>query len=264
MDGGVNWRPIFDDQPVQSIGSLAVAPSDPNVVWAGTGEGKIRSHISLGQGVYKSIDAGETLDAHGPRAAPGAFRDSWSIRRTPTSCSSAPSATPTDRSRSAASIRTTDGGVDVDTRALRGREHRLLRPRHGPDEPAHALRRHVAARDPHVGAHERRPGQRALRLARRRRHLDAPRGERASHASRWARWRWPSPRPTPQRVYAMIETGDGIPWEGASHRERPAVALGRRRTPLDADQPRPQRDGTRALLLAHGRRPRRRRTRRTS
>jgi photosystem II stability/assembly factor-like uncharacterized protein len=51
---------MFDLQPVQSIGSLAVAESDPNVVWAGTGEGKIRSHISIGQGVYKSTDAGET------------------------------------------------------------------------------------------------------------------------------------------------------------------------------------------------------------
>jgi photosystem II stability/assembly factor-like uncharacterized protein len=59
-DGGVNWEAIFDDQPVQSIGALAVSISDPNVVWAGTGEGKIRSHISLGEGVYKSTDAGET------------------------------------------------------------------------------------------------------------------------------------------------------------------------------------------------------------
>jgi len=59
-DGGVHWSPMFDLQPVQSIGSLAVAESDPNVVWAGTGEGKIRSHISVGQGVYKSTDAGET------------------------------------------------------------------------------------------------------------------------------------------------------------------------------------------------------------
>jgi photosystem II stability/assembly factor-like uncharacterized protein len=59
-DGGVNWTPVFDAQPVQSIGALAVAPSDPNVIWAGTGEGKIRSHISLGQGIYKSTDAGET------------------------------------------------------------------------------------------------------------------------------------------------------------------------------------------------------------
>ena len=59
-DGGVNWRSLFDGQVVQSIGSLAVARSDKNIVWAGTGEGKIRSHISLGQGVYKSTDAGET------------------------------------------------------------------------------------------------------------------------------------------------------------------------------------------------------------
>lgn len=59
-DGGVHWRPIFDDQPVASIGALAVAPSDPNVVWAGTGETFIRANISLGNGIYKSEDAGET------------------------------------------------------------------------------------------------------------------------------------------------------------------------------------------------------------
>jgi photosystem II stability/assembly factor-like uncharacterized protein len=59
-DGGVHWEAIFDDQPVASIGALGVAMSDPNVVWAGTGEGKIRSHISLGQGIYKSTDAGRT------------------------------------------------------------------------------------------------------------------------------------------------------------------------------------------------------------
>src|SRR5436309_459734 len=59
-DGGIHWQPIFDDQPVQSIGALAVAPSDPNVVWAGTGEAWIRSHISIGNGIYKSTDAGKT------------------------------------------------------------------------------------------------------------------------------------------------------------------------------------------------------------
>ena len=59
-DGGTHWQPVFDQQPVQSIGSLAVAKSDPNIVWAGTGEGKIRSHISVGQGIYKSTDAGKT------------------------------------------------------------------------------------------------------------------------------------------------------------------------------------------------------------
>ena len=59
-DGGIHWDPIFDDQPVSSIGSLAVAASDPNIVWAGTGESFIRSHISVGSGIYKSMDAGKT------------------------------------------------------------------------------------------------------------------------------------------------------------------------------------------------------------
>ena len=59
-DGGVHWVELFDDQPVLSIGALAVARSDANVVWAGTGEAHIRSHISIGQGVYRSTDAGRT------------------------------------------------------------------------------------------------------------------------------------------------------------------------------------------------------------
>ena len=59
-DGGIHWEPIFDAQPVSSIGSLAVAGSDANVVWAGTGESFIRSHISVGNGIYKSLDAGKT------------------------------------------------------------------------------------------------------------------------------------------------------------------------------------------------------------
>ena len=59
-DGGVHWDPIFDDQPVHSVGALAVARSNPNIVWAGTGEPWIRSHISIGDGVYKSTDAGRT------------------------------------------------------------------------------------------------------------------------------------------------------------------------------------------------------------
>jgi photosystem II stability/assembly factor-like uncharacterized protein len=59
-DAGTHWEPIFDNEVVSSIGQLAIDPSDPNVVWAGTGEPWIRSHISVGQGVYKSIDAGKT------------------------------------------------------------------------------------------------------------------------------------------------------------------------------------------------------------
>ncbi|HEY6767225.1 MAG TPA: hypothetical protein VI386_20890 [Candidatus Sulfotelmatobacter sp.] len=59
-DAGVVWNPIFDKQPIGSIGALAVAASDPKIIYAGTGESDIRSDLSSGNGVYKSIDAGAT------------------------------------------------------------------------------------------------------------------------------------------------------------------------------------------------------------
>jgi photosystem II stability/assembly factor-like uncharacterized protein len=59
-DGGIHWDPVFDSQDVSSVGAIAVAATDPNIVWAGTGEPYIRSHISIGDGIYKSMDAGHT------------------------------------------------------------------------------------------------------------------------------------------------------------------------------------------------------------
>ncbi len=59
-DGAMTWSPIFDKEAVSSIGSLAVAPSDPNVIYVGTGEACIRGNISHGDGVYKSVDGGKT------------------------------------------------------------------------------------------------------------------------------------------------------------------------------------------------------------
>jgi photosystem II stability/assembly factor-like uncharacterized protein len=57
-DYGRVWRPIFDDQPTGSIGAIAVAPSDPNVLYVGSGEGLQRPDLSTGDGIYKSTDAG--------------------------------------------------------------------------------------------------------------------------------------------------------------------------------------------------------------
>ena len=60
-DGGNHWKPIFDKQPVAAIGALAVATSDPSIVWAGTGEAwVIRDSDVMGNGIYKSTDAGKT------------------------------------------------------------------------------------------------------------------------------------------------------------------------------------------------------------
>src|SRR6185369_15161346 len=59
-NSGRTWTPIFDSQPIGSIGAIGVAPSNPNVVYVGTGEADMRSQISYGNGMYKSTDAGKT------------------------------------------------------------------------------------------------------------------------------------------------------------------------------------------------------------
>jgi hypothetical protein len=59
-DYGRSWVPIFDDQPTGSIGALAVAPSDPTIIYVGSGEGMQRPDLTTGDGIYKSTDAGET------------------------------------------------------------------------------------------------------------------------------------------------------------------------------------------------------------
>ena len=60
IDAGITWMPVFDRQPIASIGAVEVAPSNPNILYAGTGESDIRSALSSGDGVYKSTDAGKT------------------------------------------------------------------------------------------------------------------------------------------------------------------------------------------------------------
>ena len=66
---GRTWRPIFDDQDTGSIGTVAVAPSDPNVIYVGSGEGLQRPDLSVGDGMYKSTDAGKTWRHLGLRDA---------------------------------------------------------------------------------------------------------------------------------------------------------------------------------------------------
>ncbi|MGD0632235.1 MAG: glycoside hydrolase, partial [Terracidiphilus sp.] len=66
-DFGRTWNPIFDEQPSQSVGAIAVADSNPNIVYVASGEGLHRPDLSVGDGIYKSTDAGKTWEHLGLR-----------------------------------------------------------------------------------------------------------------------------------------------------------------------------------------------------
>ncbi len=57
---GLTWQPMFDDQPVASIGAVAIDPTNPSVVWVGSGEGNPRNSVSIGEGIFKTLDGGKT------------------------------------------------------------------------------------------------------------------------------------------------------------------------------------------------------------
>jgi len=215
-DGGVNWDEMFDDQPVQSIGSLAVSLSDPNVVWAGTGEGKIRSHISVGQGAYKSTDAGETWTLMG--LEPTGRIPRLLIHPTDPNivfvCALGHSYGPQPER---GVFRTTDGGetwehvlfIDEDTGcsdlAMDPSNPRVL------FAGTWQLVIHTWGRrsgGPGGGLHVTRDGGDTWELlSGPDSDLDLPKKPVGKVAVAIA----PS---NPQRIYAMLETGDGIPWEG--------------------------------------------------
>jgi len=60
VDAGTTFKPVFDQQNVQSIGAVAIDPTNPKVVWAGSGESWMRNSVSIGDGIYKSVDGGES------------------------------------------------------------------------------------------------------------------------------------------------------------------------------------------------------------
>ena len=92
-NAGRTWVPVFDSQPVASIGAIGVAPSNPAIIYVGTGEADMRDSIAFGNGMYKSVDAGLTwkhigLDADPPdRPRPGPSEElGRRLRRGPRPC----------------------------------------------------------------------------------------------------------------------------------------------------------------------------------
>ncbi len=164
-DAGRTFAPVFDAQDVQAIGALAVAPSDPNVVWAGTGEAwAIRDADVMGDGVYRSTDGGETWTHMG-------LDETGRIGRIvihPTNpdvvfvCALGRTTGPQEER---GVFRTTDGGATW-TRVLFVDENTGCSGLDmDPERSLGAVRGHVGGGDAHVGHVQRRSGERRLRLA---------------------------------------------------------------------------------------------------
>jgi photosystem II stability/assembly factor-like uncharacterized protein len=69
VNGGATFKPVFDRQPVQSVGAVTIDPKNPKVIWVGTGESWMRNSVSIGDGVYKSVDGGENWTNVGLRGS---------------------------------------------------------------------------------------------------------------------------------------------------------------------------------------------------
>ena len=141
-DYGRTWVPIFDDQPTGSIGAIAVAPSDPNIIYVGSGEGLQRPDLSTGNGIYKSTDAGAPGRTSACATASRSRRSS-SIPRDPNRLFVAVLGHPYGPNEERGLYRSTNGGRTFQRVWYRDAEHGRHRRRLRRERPQHAVPGHV-------------------------------------------------------------------------------------------------------------------------
>src|SRR5213082_3068067 len=117
-DGGTRFRPVFDEQPVQYIGAIAIDPKNSRNIWVGTGESWTRNSVSIGDGIYKSSDGGETWTNAGLPKSERIAQIVVSPKNSDTVFASVPGALWSD-SADRGLYRTTDGGKNWEL-ALKG------------------------------------------------------------------------------------------------------------------------------------------------
>ena len=210
VDGGETWAPVTDGQiGSASVGAVAVSLSNPDVVYIGTGESCIRGNIQPGDGVYKSTDAGQDVDARRLRNSDAISR----IRIHPTNPDIvfvADFGKLQRAERRARRLQERRRREDLEARPLPRRQDRRSRHRDRPEEPGRDVRRALAGVPRRVLDVERRPGQRPVQVHRRRRHLDGnhPQSGTAAGHRRQDRRRGVSCADS-NRVYALVENANG-------------------------------------------------------
>ena len=227
-NGGGSWTSLFDKQAVSSIGAIAVAEADPNVVYVGTGEACIRGNLSHGDGVYKSTDAGKTWTHVG-------LRDTLQIGdllvhpRNPDLVYVAALGHVYGANSGARRVPLARRRQDLGEGPLQGRPDRRRGPGDGSVQSQHPLRHALGSR-PHALEHdERRTRQRPLPLERRRDDLEEGRRQRLARRRAWQDRRGRVRRRQPARL--RDRRGPG--------REGRPLPIRRRRRALEADDRRP-------------------------
>ena len=178
-DGAITWSSVFDKEGTSSIGSLAVAPSDPNIVYAGTGETALRGNISHGDGVYKTIDGGKTWKNTG-------LKDSRAIGKVivhpsnPDIVFVAAFGHQYGPNTERGSVPHTGWRQELDARALQGRQERRCRYLVRSAQSKYSVRHLMAGLSHAVEPRKRRPGEWPVPFGRRRQHLEATPGRRAA------------------------------------------------------------------------------------
>ncbi len=227
-DYGRVWKPIFDDQPTGSIGALAVAPSNPNIVYVGSGEGLQRPDLSTGDGMYKSTDARQDLDGTSACATGSRSPPSSSIRRIPTASSSPCSGHPYGANAERGVFRSTDGGKTFEKVLYKDENTGAIALAFDPHNAADRLRRAVGGAAGTVG-------ERRLARSRAAACSNPPMAARLGRSSpkgclpRRTAWAASASRVAPsdpQRLYAMVDAAG----------ERRRLPLRRRRRKLAARQ----------------------------
>jgi hypothetical protein len=242
-DAGRVWKPIFDDQATGSIGALAVAPSDPRIIYVGSGEGLQRPDLSVGDGIYKSTDAGQSWQHLG-------LRDAQQI--------SAIIVDPHDSKRVFAAVlghpygpnaergvfRSTDGGATWQKVLYKDENTGAVDLAFDPSNAQTVYAVLWAARQaPWEIGESFKPGQRAVQIHRRRQHLAAAR-RRTAHRRR---------RLGPHRHRHRAQRSAPHVRAGGRHAARRRLPLRRRGRQLAAHQPRRARLGARLRFRGRAR-----------